>query len=53
MKKIKKINDQSLSHKLSISEVAAEVGYNSIQSFRRAFKKVMKINPSELKNKYT
>ena len=39
-------------NKLSISEVAEEVGYNSIQSFRRAFKKVMDINPSELKNKY-
>lgn len=40
-------------NKISISAVAEEVGYNSIQSFRRAFKKVMGINPSELKNEYT
>ena len=31
----------------SISDIAERVGYNSIQSFRRAFKRVIGVNPSE------
>lgn len=30
-----------------VTDIAAQVGYNSIQSFRRAFKRVMGISPSE------
>ncbi len=30
-----------------VTDISAQVGYNSIQSFRRAFKRVMGISPSE------
>lgn len=38
---------------ISVGEVAQRVGYNSIQSFRRAFKKVKGMNPSDMKNYYS
>jgi AraC-like DNA-binding protein len=34
---------------ISISQIAEEVGYNSIQSFRRAFKKVKGVSPSKFR----
>lgn len=36
-----------LSAGMKVTEVAERVGYNSIQSFRRAFKRVMGVSPSE------
>ena len=33
--------------KHNIEEIASLVGYNSVQSFRRAFKRVYGINPRE------
>jgi YesN/AraC family two-component response regulator len=35
----------------TISVIAEKIGYNSVQSFRRAFKKVKGISPKELRNK--
>lgn len=35
----------------TISTIGEKVGYNSVQSFRRAFKKVKGISPKELRNK--
>lgn len=35
----------------TISVIGEKVGYNSVQSFRRAFKKVKGISPKELRNK--
>jgi len=35
---------------IAISNIAERVGYNSIQSFRRAFKKVKGVSPRELRN---
>lgn len=32
---------------ITVNEVAEEVGYNSVQSFRRAFKRVMGVSPKE------
>ena len=37
----------------TISAIAEKIGYNSVQSFRRAFKKVKGISPKELRNKIT
>lgn len=34
----------------SISDIAQQVGYNSIQSFRRAFKRVMGLSPREYRD---
>jgi len=34
---------------LSINEIAANVGYNSAQSFRRAFKRVVGLNPTDVR----
>lgn len=34
----------------TISTIAEKIGYNSVQSFRRAFKKVKGISPKELRN---
>ena len=36
---------------LSINDIGEKVGYNSVQSFRRAFKRVHGFNPSELRKK--
>lgn len=36
--------------KLPISDIAMKVGYNSAQSFRRAFKRVKGVNPTTLRN---
>ncbi len=36
------LNDE----KLSINDIAGQVGYNSVQSFRRAFKRVKGVNPT-------
>ena len=36
--------------KRMINEVAEEVGYNSVQSFRRAFKRVKGVSPKEVRN---
>lgn len=33
--------------KITISEIADQVGYNSVQSFRRAFKRVKEVSPKE------
>ncbi len=33
-----------------INEVAEAVGYNSVQSFRRAFKRVKGVSPKEVRN---
>lgn len=38
--------------KLTIEEIAAEVGYNSVYSFRRAFKRVYGISPREHSQMY-
>jgi len=35
----------------TISDIAEQIGYNSVQSFRRAFKKVKGVSPKELRNK--
>lgn len=34
---------------LNINEIAEKIGYNNVQSFRRAFKKVEGVNPSTLR----
>lgn len=34
---------------ITVNEVAEEVGYNSVQSFRRAFKRVKGVSPKELR----
>lgn len=34
---------------VTVNEVAEEVGYNSVQSFRRAFKRVKGVSPKELR----
>jgi YesN/AraC family two-component response regulator len=34
----------------TINTISEKVGYNSVQSFRRAFKKVKGISPKELRN---
>jgi two-component system, response regulator YesN len=36
-------------HKITINDIAIKVGYNSVQSFRRAFKKVNGVSPRELR----
>lgn len=38
-------------NKMTIVQIAEQVGYNSIQSFRRAFKKVKGVSPSKLRDK--
>lgn len=35
---------------IAISEVAEQVGYNSVHSFRRAFKRVKEVNPKDYRN---
>lgn len=35
--------------KLNINDIGEQVGYNSVQSFRRAFKRIHGISPSELR----
>jgi YesN/AraC family two-component response regulator len=35
----------------TISDIATQVGYNSVQSFRRAFKRIHGVSPSELRKK--
>lgn len=35
----------------TVNEVAEAVGYNSVQSFRRAFKRATGISPKEARNK--
>jgi len=37
--------------KLTIVQISEQVGYNSIQSFRRAFKKVKGVSPSKLRER--
>lgn len=34
---------------ITVNEVAEEIGYNSVQSFRRAFKRVKGVSPKELR----
>lgn len=34
---------------ISISDIGTQVGYNSVQSFRRAFKRIHGVSPSELR----
>lgn len=36
--------------KMTVNEIAEKVGYNSVQSFRRAFKRVKNISPKEARN---
>lgn len=36
----------------TINSISEQVGYNSVQSFRRAFKKVKGVSPRELRNKF-
>ena len=36
---------------ITVNEVAEEVGYNSVQSFRRAFKRVKGVSPKEQREK--
>lgn len=36
--------------KMTVNEIAWKVGYNSVQSFRRAFKRVKNISPKEARN---
>ncbi|MGL6174164.1 MAG: AraC family transcriptional regulator [Cellulosilyticaceae bacterium] len=36
---------------LNINDIGEQVGYNSVQSFRRAFKRIHGISPSELRKK--
>lgn len=38
--------------RLSVAEIAGRVGYNSVHSFRRAFKKVKGINPTAFRTLY-
>jgi YesN/AraC family two-component response regulator len=38
-------------NRMTIVQIAEQVGYNSIQSFRRAFKKVKGVSPSKLRDK--
>ena len=38
---------------ITVNEVAEEVGYNSVQSFRRAFKRVKGVSPKELRGSET
>lgn len=38
---------------ITVNEVAEEVGYNSVQSFRRAFKRVKGVSPKEQREKNT
>lgn len=35
---------------LSVNEIAGQVGYNSVQSFRRAFKRIKGVNPTAFTN---
>lgn len=37
---------------ITVNEVAEEVGYNSVQSFRRAFKRVKGVSPKEQREKF-
>lgn len=37
--------------KITVNEIAQRVGYNSVQSFRRAFKRVKNISPKEARKK--
>lgn len=39
-------------NKLNVSEVAWEIGYNDIRTFRKRFKEKFKINPSEFGRKF-
>ena len=41
---------QLLNDGCKIADIPGQVGYNSVQSFRRAFKRVMGIAPSEYRN---
>lgn len=50
--RITKACESLLSSQIKISDIAEMVGYNSVQSFRRAFKKVKGISPKELRSKY-
>ena len=36
---------------LNINDIGEQVGYNSVQSFRRAFKRIHGISPSELRKR--
>lgn len=37
---------------ITVNEVAEEVGYNSVQSFRRAFKRVRGVSPKEQRERF-
>ena len=39
-----------LKHNELITDIAEQTGYNSVQSFRRAFKRVMHVSPSEYRD---
>lgn len=47
--RINKACDLLKNTSLSISDIGAQVGYNSVQSFRRAFKRLHGVSPSELR----
>lgn len=45
--RIKKASELLLDKSLTVNQVSEQVGYNSVQSFRRAFKRVRGISPKE------
>lgn len=49
--RIEKACDLLQDKTITVNEVAEEVGYNSVQSFRRAFKRVKGVSPKEQREK--
>ena len=41
------VSSEEVLSALSLSEAAAEAGFDSVLTFRRAFRKVMNINPGD------
>jgi two-component system, response regulator YesN len=50
--RMKYAKDLLLKSNMSVSKVAAQVGYSNFSHFSRAFKEFTGINPTEFKNKY-
>lgn len=49
--RIKKACELLMDTSLNINDIGQQIGYNSVQSFRRAFKRIHGISPSELRKK--
>lgn len=49
--RIKKACELLMDTSLNINDIGQQIGYNSVQSFRRAFKRIHGVSPSELRKK--